>query len=68
MRHIREICIDINTEFDRFENVTGMQLEQLNVGAVPNDYTGDIMEVAFEKILMNLQRIYTNRYGRDEDE
>ena len=53
MRLIRDQWIEVNEAFARFP----VDLEFINVGEVPNDGTGDTMDVAVMKVFRNVIRI-----------
>ena len=57
MRHIRDIAIGINDQFERFDEEFGITLKKIGVGAAAGDCTGDTFEGAMAKIHNNLGEI-----------
>ena len=54
MFNIRNVAIAINNEFKNISKRTGLYMEQINVGAEPNDYTGDLIDEALLKVVKNM--------------
>ena len=68
MKHIRAIAMSVNETFERYEEEFGIDLVKINVGVVPNDCTGDIIEVAMEKVYKNLLKILEEVEHREADD
>ena len=56
-RHIRDVCLEINDVFDRYDEEFGIDTLKVNCGVMPGDGTGDTMETGLLKVLKNLQKI-----------